>query len=597
MSNSKAGSLTNVSDSRVDSVAEMVQAGAAKEGQGGRFYVYFLSCFATVGGFLFGYDTGIVSGSMLLINPYFSLEDQTVWKEAIVSATIAAAAVFSIVAGVSTDFLGRKKTIMLASFVFTVGAIVMGVAPNKEVLLVGRIIVGIGIGFASMTVPVYVAEAAPSDIRGRLVTLNQLFITIGIVVSALIAGAFSLVKPEGWRYMLGLAGLPGVIQFVGFFFLPESPRWLVDKGRLDEARAVLQKIRGTDNVHTELNEIQENIETDRRNSSGGNALRRIFSTPHVRKALFIGSGLQLFQQLCGINTVIYYSGSIIKMAGFPTKYAIWLVMVPNSVNFLATFLGIWLVERLGRKILTVASFVAVTIALVVLAVGFQLSAVYTPHISKNTTELMDNGTAIHDKCATYSLCEDCINDNKCGYCFETNSGGPDGTCLVPSQIDTQKETDSEFGRCNDTANSNFTYTVGYCPTDYAWMAILGLTLFLLGFAPGLGPMPWTINSEIFPLWARGTCIAMTTAVNWICNLIVSFTFLTLTETITKYGTFWLFGGICFLGMLFTLVFVPETKGKTLEEVEMLFMTPSKRDEYRAQSQQSAEKYAYTNTQM
>ncbi|XP_071083310.1 proton myo-inositol cotransporter-like [Haliotis cracherodii] len=595
MSDSKAGSVTSISDGRVDSMAEMVKDDAPREGQGSRFYVYFLSCFATLGGFLFGYDTGIVSGSMLLINPYFSLT--TVWTEAIVSATIAAAAFFSIVAGVSTDFLGRKKTIMLASFVFSIGAVVMGAARGKEVLLVGRIIVGMGIGFASMTVPVYVAEAAPPTIRGRLVTLNQLFITIGIVVSALVAGAFSFLKPEGWRYMLGLAGVPGVIQFVGFFFLPESPRWLVDKGRIDEARKVLQKIRSTDNVQMELQEIQDNIEMDRRNSPGGSALGRIFKTPHVRKALFIGGGLQLFQQLCGINTVIYYSGSIIKMAGFPSKFAIWLVMVPNTVNFLATFIGIWLVEKLGRKILTVASFAAVVIALIVLAVGFQLSAVYTPTISKNTTELTDNGTVIQDKCATYSLCEGCINNKKCGYCFHENSADSGGSCLAPSQIEKQKEINSEYGRCNDTDNSDFTYAVGYCPTDYAWMAILGLTLFLLGFAPGLGPMPWTINSEIFPLWARGTCIAMTTAVNWVCNLIVSFTFLTLTETITKYGTFWLFGGICFLGMLFTLVFVPETKGKTLEEVEMLFMTPEKREERRAQSQQSAEKYVYSNTKM
>lgn len=144
MSDSKAGSVTSISDGRVDSMAEMVKDDAPKEGQGSRFYVYFLSCFATLGGFLFGYDTGIVSGSMLLINPYFSLT--TVWTEAIVSATIAAAAFFSIVAGISTDFLGRKKTIMLASFVFAIGAVVMGAARDKEMLLVGRIIVGMGIG-------------------------------------------------------------------------------------------------------------------------------------------------------------------------------------------------------------------------------------------------------------------------------------------------------------------------------------------------------------------------------------------------------------------------------------------------------------------
>ena len=142
--NGESGSVSTISDGRMDSTADIVQTGASKKRKGSKFYVYFLSCFATIGGLLFGYDTGIVSGSMLLINPYFSLT--TVWTEIIVSGTIGAAAFFSIVAGVSTDFFGRKKTIMLASFVFTIGAFVMGAAPSKEVLLIGRIVVGMGIG-------------------------------------------------------------------------------------------------------------------------------------------------------------------------------------------------------------------------------------------------------------------------------------------------------------------------------------------------------------------------------------------------------------------------------------------------------------------
>ncbi|KAL8563775.1 hypothetical protein ACOMHN_058290 [Nucella lapillus] len=161
------------------------------------FFVWVLASFATIGGLLFGYDTGIVSGSMLLIQPYIGLS--TVWEEGIVSGTIGTAAVFALIAGFACDWVGRKKTIMLASFVFAVGAIIMAVADSKEVLLGGRFVVGIGISFASMSVPIYVAESAPPAIRGRLVTLNQLFITIGILLSSVIAGAFSEMKETGWR--------------------------------------------------------------------------------------------------------------------------------------------------------------------------------------------------------------------------------------------------------------------------------------------------------------------------------------------------------------------------------------------------------------
>ncbi|BFZ10376.1 hypothetical protein BsWGS_13415 [Bradybaena similaris] len=537
------------------------------------FFVYYLACFATIGGLLFGYDTGIVSGSMLLIKDYFELS--TIWQEVIVSGTVGAAAVFSLLAGFMCDFFGRKITIMVASVVFVAGAIIMGVSQNKEVLLAGRIVVGIGIGFASMTVPVYVAEASPSDIRGRLVTLNQLFITIGILVSSVIAGAFSGMKQTGWRYMLGLAGVPGVIQFIGFIFLPESPRWLVMKGKDEQAEKVLQRIRGKMNVQDELKEIRDAVEEDKKQE--GFVLGRVIKTQHVRRALFVGCGLQVFQQLCGINTVIYYSATILKMAGFPSEAAIWLVLVPNGINFLATFIGVVLVERLGRKKLIVVSFIGVVTALVVLAVGFQLSANFSPSINHNVTELNVNGTAVDDGCfqTNYDNCEKCIEDTDCGFCY--NGSGDLGSCLKVQEH--KEDTLSEYGRCsNETLKSalNLKFSHGFCPTDYTWMAVLGLALFVLAFAPGLGPMPWTINSEIYPMWARSTCNSMATGCNWICNLLVSLFFLTLTETITKYGAFWLFGGICFLGMIFTIIFLPETKNKTLEEVEELFKAKDKR---------------------
>ncbi|CAG5116893.1 unnamed protein product, partial [Candidula unifasciata] len=493
------------------------------------FFVYYLACFATIGGLLFGYDTGIVSGSMLLIKDYFDLS--TIWQELIVSATVGAAAIFSLLAGFMCDILGRKITIMIASVVFVVGAVVMGAAQSKEMLLIGRVIVGIGIGFASMTVPVYVAEAAPPAIRGRLVTLNQLFITIGILISSIIAGAFSTMKEDGWRYMLALAGVPAIIQFIGFLYLPESPRWLVVKGREEQAIKVLQRIRDKQDVQAEIDDIKEVLELDKKNE--GIAIGRVFSTPHVRKALFVGCGLQVFQQLCGINTVIYYSATILKMAGFPPEDAIWLVLVPNSINFLSTIVGVALVERLGRKKLMIISFVGVLIALIVLAVGFQLSANFSPDIKYNSTDI-NNPLYANDSCYTrlFSNCEACIEDSDCGFCF--TGSGEHGKCL--HVLDGDEDKYSDIGSCNKTNKEllGMKFSHEYCPTDYTWMAVFGLALFVMAFAPGLGPMPWTINSEIYPMWARSTGNSIATGCNWIFNLLVSLFFLTLTEAITKY---------------------------------------------------------------
>ncbi|KAL5013672.1 hypothetical protein ScPMuIL_007942 [Solemya velum] len=538
-------------------------------------YIYLLTCFATVGGLLFGYDTGIVSGSLLLIGDEWSLS--TIWREAIVSATIGAAAISALVAGYLADKFGRKKVIMAASLIFTAGAVVMGSSANKEMLLVGRLIVGIGIGFASMVVPVYVAESAPSSIRGRLVTLNQVFITVGILVSSIVAGLFSKNKETGWRWMLGLAGVPSIVQFIGFLWLPETSRWLTANGRDDEARETIDKIHGPQYVDEEFNEISKMVmqqEKDKEeNPSKIYVYKKIFTTQPVRRALFLGCGLMFFQQMCGINTVIYYSASILRMAGFPSELAIWLVCVPNAVNFLCTFIGIWLVERVGRRMLTIVSTLGVVMALVVLGIGFQLSSINTPGVS-----LIE----VDDYCSQFRTCEPCTDNSNCGFCYIGGEEKTSGSCLHLSEDGPERFANLSSVRCGEPNQKSGTYewADSYCPTDYSWMAVLGLALFVMGFAPGLGPMPWTINAEIYPLWARSTATSIATAVNWGCNLIISLTFLTLTEHITKYGTFYLFTGICGLGVIFMMAFLPETKNRTLEEMELVFMSKEYRHKQR-----------------
>ncbi|XP_076447705.1 proton myo-inositol cotransporter-like [Babylonia areolata] len=529
-------------------------------------YVVLLAAFAAIGGFLFGYDTGVVSGAMLLLKDEFSLS--SLEQEMVVSVTIGAAFVAALFGGFMSDQFGRKICTISASIVFTAGAVVLGVAQNVVMLIVGRLTLGLGIGIASMTVPVYIAEVAPPHLRGRLLTINVLFITGGQFVASLLDGAFSYLKKDGWRYMLGLAGVPSFIQLIGFLFLPESPRFLMKKGKEEQARQVLVAVRGTKDVEEEVQEIRENCRQDEeatRHSQGPTILLMLRSS-NMRRALVVGCGLQLFQQLSGINTVMYYSASIIKMAGVTNQHtAIWLAAMTAGVNFVFTLVGVWLVERIGRKPLLLSSLAGVVLSLAVLAVGFQLNAFNSPPITFNET--LDNST-----CFSYSSCESCIEDKGCGFCYPDTSGDPaNGSCVAVAHDDAY----SQAGRCsaNSTTLPGMVWAYEYCPTPYSWIAIFGLALYLMFFAPGMGPMPWTINAEIYPMWARSTGNSMSAATNWIANLLVSMTFLTLTETLTKYGTYWLFVGIATLGFVFLLCLLPETKGKKLEDVEELFAKP------------------------
>lgn len=530
--------------------------------------VYALTFLSAVGGFLFGYDTGVVSGAMLLIEEDPRISPNTFWKELIVSATVGAAWLFALIGGPTTHHFGRKPTILMASLIFTAGAVVMGVSTSKEVLLVGRLIVGAGIGFASMTVPMYISESSPPQARGLLVSCNILVVTFGQFVASCVCGVFANNKENGWKFMLGLAGIPSAIQFVGFLFMPESPRWLVSKGKIEEAARVLRKIRCPDEYPDhELREIQKAVADEQAAMHGVSSIKQAFTSPPVRRAILLGCLLQMFQQIAGINTVMYYSAKIISMAGFAdNSQAIWMSAGVASVNFLCTFIGLYLVERIGRRPLLLASLAGVVLSLGFLAVGFQLADTNTTGV--NIAELPV------DMCSQYKDCSSCTFDTLCGYCFmaDPTDLATNASCVKMNQV---KPDFSNYGRCaqgNLTANG-LTFASDYCPSNNAWLIVLGLASYLFFFAPGMGPMPWTINSEIYPLWARSLGNSLATSTNWAFNLLISMTFLSLTEAITKQGAFYLYTGVAILGWLLFYWILPETKGTSLEDVEVLFSDP------------------------
>ncbi|XP_051544746.1 proton myo-inositol cotransporter-like [Myxocyprinus asiaticus] len=529
-------------------------------------FVYVLAVFSAIGGFLFGYDTGVVSGAMLLLKRDMNIT--AMWQELLVSGTVAAAAVSALFGGFLNGLFGRRVCILLASFTFSVGGIVLGSAPNKEVLLVGRLIVGVGQGIASMTVPVYIAETSPPHLRGRLVTINTLFITAGQFTASLIDGAFSYMKHEGWRYMLGLAVVPALLQFLGFLFLPESPRWLIQKGLTQKARRVLSQIRGNQNIDDEYDTVKSSIEEEEKDCGGeGSVIWRMLTYPPARRALIMGCGLQMFQQLSGINTVMYYSATILQMSGVrDDKLAIWLVTVTAFTNFLFTLLGVWLVERVGRRRLILGSIFGTVLSLCVLSVGFLLSAQHSPPI---TLHLKDPTTP-NSSCTTYLSCEPCILDPGCGFCYEENSTAVLASSCVP--VNPASTERAAWGKCSNSshvADSNI-WAYNFCPTSYSWVVLLGLVLYLACFAPGMGPMPWTVNSEIYPLWARSTGNACSAGVNWTFNVLVSLTFLHMAQYLTYYGAFFLYSSLALVGFFFIYGCLPETKGRRLEEIESLF---------------------------
>ena len=317
--------------------------------------VYF---FGALGGMLFGYDTGVISGAILFITPDLGL---TPFLEGLVVASLllgAAAGAGS--AGPLSDRLGRRNLILIAAVIFSIGAIGAGLAPGVGTLVLFRILLGIAVGAAALIVPLYLSEIAPTEIRGAISSLNQLMITVGILL-AFIVNAL-LANSEAWRWMLGLAVVPSVILFIGMYFMPETPRWLVSRGREDEARDVLMRSRSEQEAENEIRDIKE-VE---REEEGG--LQELLA-PWVRPALIVAIGLAVFQQIVGINTIIYYAPTTLKNVGYGDAAAIYANLIIGAINVVMTLIAIRFIDRVGRKPLLLGGLVGMVVSLTVLGLS------------------------------------------------------------------------------------------------------------------------------------------------------------------------------------------------------------------------------------
>ncbi len=333
-----------------------------------RAYVLLVASVAALGGLLFGYDTGVISGAILFITKDFGL--QTGAKEFTISVVLIGCIAGAAGAGSLADRIGRRWTLFTAGIVFFGGALVSAFAPSEAVLLFGRLVVGIGIGFSSVVAPLYISEVAPAEVRGALVSLYQFAITVGILAAYVVD--FVLAGAQAWRWMLGLAVVPSLILIGGMVVMPESPRYLFKIG--DEARARDELRRIYDDEDASRREEQSIAESLRAKSRGFAAFR----APSVRLALFIGVTLAVLQQITGINTVIYYGPQIFQMAGIASASSSILAQsIVGTVNCLMTLVAIFFVDRIGRKPLLYAGLTGMLVALVALALAFA-----RPHVRR-----------------------------------------------------------------------------------------------------------------------------------------------------------------------------------------------------------------------
>lgn len=436
---------------------------------------------ATLGGLLFGYDTAVISGAIGFLQQHFDLTPAM--KGWAASSALVGCVLGVVLAGPLNDRLGRRTTLIVAAALFLISAIGSAVPETLTEFIIYRIIGGLGVGAASMTSPIYIAEISPARLRGRMVSLNQFAIIFGMLVVYFVNYFIAQGSEEawnvatGWRWMFGSEAIPAIVLLGFLFFVPESPRWLMKQGQMEKARSILARIDGEAHADSEMKEINLALQEE----SG--SLRQLF-TPPLRLLLVIGVSLAVLQQITGINVFLYYAPEIFKtVAGADSDIALLQTIVIGAVNLLFTVLAICLVDRLGRKPLMIIGASGMGLSLA--AIGFA---------------------------ATFNL-------------------------------------------------------VG------AW-----LLLFILGyiacFALSVGPVTWVILSEIFPTKIRGRALGIAALCLWVSNFVVSQTFPMMDESpllvkLFNHGfPFFLYAAFCVLLVVIVVRLVPETKGKTLEQIEM-----------------------------
>ncbi|MBM9447512.1 sugar porter family MFS transporter [Staphylococcus sp. UMB10092B] len=427
--------------------------------------IFFLGA---LGGLLYGYDMGVISGALLFIKDDIPLNSFT---EGLVVASMLVGAIFgSGASGPMSDRLGRRRVVFIIAIIYIVGALILALAPSMPVLVIGRLVIGLAVGGSTAIVPVYLSEMAPTEQRGSLSSLNQLMITIGILSSYLINYAFTPI--EGWRWMLGLAVLPSLILLIGVAFMPESPRWLLEHRSEKAARDVMKLTFKESEIDKEIADMKE---INAISESTWNVLK----SPWLRPTLIIGSVFALLQQIIGINAIIYYAPTIFSKAGLGNATSILGTVGIGTVNVLITIVAIMIIDKIDRKRLLVIGNIGMVASLLIMAI------------------------------------------------------------LV--------------------------WTVGI--QSSAWIMVACLTLFIIFFGFTWGPVLWVMLPELFPMRARGAATGIAALVLSIGSLLVAQLFPILTDVLSVEQVFLIFAAIGVCALIFVIKYLPETRGRSLEEIE------------------------------
>lgn len=527
----------------------------------------YLTVSTNIGSFLYGYDAGIISGSLIFIRREFDMN--STWQGMAVSAILLFAWLASTGGGTLANKFGRKKSVIISAIIYTVASALMAISPDKYTFLASRCLLGIAAGLSSSIVPLYVAESSPTSLRGSLVVVSFFAIVLGQLAASIVAATLHhFLGNDSWRFMLGAAVIPSIIHVVTCCFIPESPRFLMQCSKGESAKKSLQDLRGTDDVEDEFKSIEEaNDESQNQKPGFVNIFKQVIDQPHLRKALILGIMLQTIKQITGGTPVFYYTGSIIEMSGIhDPNIVLWSAALVNFIFLLCTTIGLYLVEKMGRRPLMLSSLAGCVSALIVISVGFFLIQTKSPGIEIRSD--LSEG-----KCSQVNSCYECSRATGCGFCFlESNTGDiVNGTCLRGRSKSSYSGLCSNGSMLHDeAADFNIVWTPKFCPSDYSKIILAGLAVFLVFYGPGVGPMPFTINSEIFPLWCRGVCFAVTVGFAWMSNVIMTFSFLPVMEGITQAGAFAMYALMTTAGLIILYRILPETRGIPLEEIEKVF---------------------------
>ncbi|WP_307758630.1 sugar porter family MFS transporter [uncultured Mediterranea sp.] len=439
-------------------------------------FIYFICLVSAMGGLLFGYDWVVIGGAKIFYEQFFGIAGDPAMQGLAMSIALAGCLIGALTSGMLADKLGRKPLLLLSALIFVLTAYGTGAFSNFQYFLLARFGGGIAIGIASGLSPMYIAEVAPASIRGKLVSLNQLTIVIGILAAQIVN--WLLVSDDtawnvamSWRWMFWSAAFPALAFLVLAAFIPESPRWLAMKGRRERATQILTRIGGNTYAQSELSSLQNDMENKQK--QGGLSL--LFSKPY-RRVLTLGIIVAMFQQWCGTNVIFNYAQEVFQSAGYDVDNTFINIVVTGIANLVFTFVAIYTVDRLGRR------------ALMLLG-----------------------------------------------------AGGLAGIYLI-------------LGTCY------------YFEVSGIFMVVLVVTAIAC-YAMTLGPVTWVLLSEIFPNKVRGVAVATGTFALWVASFILTYTFPFLNKALGTAGTFWIYTAICAAGLVFFLFRMPETKGKSLEQLE------------------------------